>query len=169
MCFIGLLLIGSFLYEHITTVRFAIPAAMLHLFLIGVFGTLIQLMVATQSIDYSKPIGVIQNDLERLKMRRIRYTQWVLLLAPLLWTPLMIVMMKGLLGIDAYHGLGTTYLLANLLFGIAFIPLAIWLSKKYSKRMGHSPFFQRLMDDIAGDSLKRASAILVQLSEFEEE
>ena len=70
---------------------------------------------------------------------------------------------------DAYRLFGIPYLVANLLLGLAIIPLGIWLSKKFSDRMGRSPFFQRLMKDLAGYNLNAATGFLARLSEFEDE
>jgi hypothetical protein len=102
-------------------------------------------------------------------MLHIRHFQWTLLLAPLLWTPLLIVALEGFLRVDAYNTVGAAYLLANLLFGLAIIPPAIWLSKKFGYRMDRSPKIQRLMKDLAGYNLNAASDFLATLSEFEEE
>ena len=55
------------------------------------------------------------------------------------------------------------------LLGLAIIPLGIWLSKKFSRRMSRSPFIQRLMKDLAGYNLNAATSFLAKLSEFEDE
>jgi len=130
---------------------------------------LIQQIRLALYIDYSKPVAVIQKQLESLRMLHIRHFQWTLLLAPLLWTPLLIVALEGFLRIDAYQTFGAAYLLANLLFGLAIIPPAIWLSKKFGGRMGRSPEIQWLMKELAGYNLNAASDYLATLSEFEEE
>jgi flagellar biogenesis protein FliO len=161
--------LGSFISDHIAMVRFAVPAAALDLFEIATLIVLIQQIRLALCIDYSKPVAAIQKRLESLRMLHIRHFQWTLLLAPLLWTPLMIVALEGFLRVDAYKTLGAAYLLANLLFGLAIIPLAIWLSKKFGDRMDHSPKIQWLMKELAGYNLNAASDFLATLSEFEEE
>jgi hypothetical protein len=161
-----IIVLGSFIGDHIAMVRFAVPAAALDLFEIA---TLIVLIQQIRLADYSKPVAAIQKQLESLRMLHIRHFQWTLLLAPLLWTPLLIVALEGFLRVDAYKTLGAAYLLANLLFGLAIIPLAIWLSKKFSDRMDRSPKIQWLMKELAGYNLNAASDFLATLSEFEEE
>jgi hypothetical protein len=61
------------------------------------------------------------------------------------------------------------WLWGNVVFGLALIPLAIWLSNKFADRMDRPPFVERLMRDIAGRSLNAAAAFLAIISRFEEE
>jgi hypothetical protein len=164
-----IIVLGSFIGDHIAMVRFAVPAAALDLFEIASLIVLIQQIRRALYIDYSNPVAAIQKQLESLRMLQIRHFQWTLLLAPLLWTPLLIVALEGFLRVDAYKTVGAAYLLANLLFGLAIIPLAIWLSKKFGDRMDRSPKIQRLMKELAGYNLNAASGFLATLSEFEEE
>lgn len=164
-----IIVLGSFIGDHIAMVRFVVPAAALDLFEIATLFVLIQQIRLAVHIDYGKPVAAIQKQLESLRMLHIRHFQWTLLVAPLLWTPLLIVALQGFLRVDAYKTLGAAYLLANLLFGVAIIPLAIWLSKKFGDRMDRSPMIQRLMKELPGYNLNAASDFLATLSEFEEE
>ena len=164
-----IIVLGSFIGDHIAMLRFAVPAAALDLFEIATFIVLIQQIRRALYIDYSKPVAAIQKQLESLRMLHIRHFQWTLLLAPLLWTPLLIVALEGFLRVDAYKILGDAYLLANLLLGLAIIPLAVWLSKRFGDRMDRSPKIQWLMKELSGYNLNAASDFLATLSEFEEE
>jgi hypothetical protein len=164
-----IVVLGSFIGDHISMVRFAVPAAALDLFEIATLIVLIQQIRLALYIDYSKPVAAIQKQLESLRMLHIRHFQWTLLLAPLLWTPLLIVALEGFLRVDAYKTLGAAYLLANLLLGLAIIPLVIWLSRKFGDRMDRSPKIRWLMKELAGYNLNAASDFLATLSEFEEE
>jgi hypothetical protein len=161
--------LGSFIYDNIAMTRFALPAAALDVFAIAILIAMIWQIAGALRIDYDKPIATIQKQLEGLRVLRIRYIQGIFLVAPLAWTPLQIVALKGFWGVDAYRLFGIPYLVANLLLGLAIIPLGIWLSKKFSDRMGRSPFFQRLMKDLAGYNLNAATGFLARLSEFEDE
>jgi len=161
--------LGSFIYEHIAMVRFALPAAALDVFAIAILIAMIRQIAVGLQIDYDKPIAVIQKQLEDLRVLRIRYIQGIFLAATLAWTPLMIVTLKGFWGLDAYRLFGTAFLVSNLLVGLAIIPLALWLSKRFSDRMGRSPFIQRLMKDLAGYNLNAAAGFLTTLSQFEDE
>ncbi len=161
--------LGSFIYEHIAMVRFAIPAAALDVFAIVILIAMVRQIALGLQIEYDKPIAVMQKQLEDLRVLRIRYIQGIFLTATLAWTPLLIVTLKGFWGLDAYKLFGTAFLVSNLLVGLAIIPLALWLSKTFSDRMGRSPFIQRLMKDLAGYNLNAAAGFLATLSQFEDE
>lgn len=158
--------LGSFIYEHIGILQFAVPAVASDVFAIGMLIAAIRQIVAARQIDYGRPIASIQKQLETLRVLRIRTTQWGLLAGVIVWAPFAIVVAKAFFGLDSYS---TAWLWANVLFGLSLIPLALWLSKKYGNRMGWSPFIQRLMNDIAGHNLTAAKVHLARLSEFEGE
>ena len=161
--------LGSFLANHVSEPRFLIPAAVLHLCVIALLFAGVRQLVALKAVDYSAPIVVIQKRLESLRVERIRTVTLTLLFAPLLWTPLLIVALKGLFGVDAYAACGAAFLIANLLFGLLLIPLAVWISKRYEARMKRSPLVQSLMRNLAGKSLASAAAFVRSISEFEKD
>jgi hypothetical protein len=158
--------LGSFLWDHAAEPRFLLPAAVLHLGVIALLAACIRQLVAIGSLDYSAPIVEIQKRMEALRAQRIRATMLTFLGAPLLWTPLLIVGLKGLLGLDAYAILSARYLIANALFGLAVIPLVVWIARRYADRMGRSPLVQRLLRDIAGTNLNAAAGFLSRIERF---
>jgi hypothetical protein len=165
----AIMALGAFIYANREQGRFAFPAIALDLFAIVILNAQIRQIVGALQIDYGQPVATIQKQLERLRMLRIRCTQWTLLIAPLTWTPLLIVGLKGFYGLDAYRLFGVAWLTANLLVGLAIIPLAIWFSRRYGNRMGRWPIIQRLLRDLAGYNLAVATDFLATLSEFEDE
>ncbi|MEO8585619.1 MAG: hypothetical protein ABI584_05625 [Acidobacteriota bacterium] len=167
--FPAVLLIGSFLAEHVAEARFFIPALGLHLGVIALLVSGIRQLAVLRTIDYGAPILAIQKRLASLRVLRIRTVKWTFILAPLAWTPLLIVVLKGLFGVDAYSMFGARWLIANVLFGLAVIALAIWLSRRYADQMDRSPVLQRLMRELAGQSLTTAKSVLGSLSQYEEE
>ncbi len=163
-----LVVMGAFIGNHLDQPRFLAPALVLHVFTIGLTIACIRQLVQVRAIDYAEPVVSIQQRVERLRIEQIRTTKWTLIAAPLLWTPLLIVAMKGLLGLDAWALLNTRWLAANLLFGATFIPLMLWASRHFAARMEGSPLMQRLMDDLAGRSLQSARGFLDEVKRFEE-
>ena len=159
--------LGSFLANHVGEPRFLIPAAVLHLSVIALIVASVRQLVALKALDYNGPVIAIQKRLESLRVERIRAVMATLLFAPVLWTPLLIVSMKGFFGVDAYAAFGTAFLIANLLFGLLLIPLAVWISKRYETRMKASPLVRSLMRTLAGRSLDSAAASLGSISDFE--
>ncbi|HXM33598.1 MAG TPA: hypothetical protein VN920_00285 [Pyrinomonadaceae bacterium] len=167
--FAVVVVLGSFIYEQVAAPRFALPAAALDVFAIAILIAMIRQIAGALQIDYNRPIALIQKQLADLRVLRIRYIQGIFLVATLAWTPLQIVALKGFWEVDAYKSFGAAYLVANVLVGLAIIPLAIWLSKKFGDRMGQSPFLQRFMRDLAGYNLNAATGFLTTISEFEKE
>jgi hypothetical protein len=164
--FVCVMALGSFIYEQIATLRWALLAVALGLYAIGMLAATIRLMVTAGQIDYDRPITAIQKQLTRLRVLRIRTTQWGLLAGAVVWAPVALGVSRVFLGISGYNA---PWLLANVAFGLALIPLAWWLSKNFGERMGRSPFMQQLMNDIAGRNLSAAVSFLARLSEFEDE
>lgn len=167
---IGPVILGQFIYQHWAEPRFVLPAVVLHVWVIANLAASIRQIAMALRIDYDKPIAVIQKQLESLRVLRIRITQWALLTGQVVWwIPFLIVALKGFWDVDAYKVFGTAFLLANLAVGLAIIPLAIWVSRKFGDRMGRSPVMQRLMRELAGYNLNAATGFLATLSEFENE
>jgi hypothetical protein len=161
-------LLGLFLADHWAEPRFLVPAIVLDVCAILLVAASAYQLVALSGIDYDAPILVIQKRLGVLKALRIRVAQGILFLSPLLWTPLLIVSLRGFLGIDAY-AFGNAWLFGNLLFGLAFLVLMVWGSRRYADRMQKSPAIQRLMNSLAGRDLTAAMAFLESLSQVEAE
>jgi hypothetical protein len=102
-----------------------------------------------------------------VRATRTRAAQWTLLLAPLLWTPLAIVLARAWLGWDVYAGLGPTYVLLNLAFGILVIPLGIQAARMCAQSPWLAPRWRRFVESLAGTSLARAVAALDELERYE--
>src|ERR1700676_216602 len=60
-----IIVLGSFIGDHIAMVRFAVPAAALDLFEIATFIVLIQQIRRALYIDYSKPVAATRSSLNR--------------------------------------------------------------------------------------------------------
>jgi len=154
-----LLVIGSFTADHFREPRFFVPGLMLHVAVILLSIPLLRQLVFLRGVDYAEPVVAIQRQVERLRIEQIRATKWTLIAAPLLWVPLLIVAMKGLLGLDAWALLDTRWLVANVAFGIAFLAGMLWASRRFEGRW---------MDALAGRSLETATRHLEEVARFEE-
>ncbi len=169
LSFVVLMLLGNFIWNNLYQIKFLIPAISLDLFVIFLVHSGVRQLIAINSIDFSEPIITNQKKLEGLKVRRINETKMVFLVSPLLWVPLLIVIVRGITGLDPYAMFSASWLVGNLLFGLAVIPIVLWVSKRYSHRFQSSPLVRGIMNDIAGHSLNEAIGFLNKLSKFEEE
>ena len=170
--FLDLLLVlglGSFAADHAADARFLIPAVVLGVGVIALAIAAVHQLLAIGRLDFGEPIVTIQRRLESLRLQRIRETQITLLVSPLLWIPLLIVALKGLLGVDAYALLDGRWLAVNVLFGLAVIPLGLWAARRYADRFQGSPVLRRLLRDLAGTNVNAAAGFLAMLTRFEQE
>lgn len=162
-----LIVLGSFMGTHIRDVRYMVPVGILHIcVIVAVMACVRQLLVARR-VDYTMPIIETQRTLTLLKMSRIQSSKWTLLVAPALWTPLLIVTVKGVFQIDFYSSFDSRWIAANILWSVALIPLMLWVARRYGEQLSSSPLLQRLANDLAGRSLNDATAFAQRLVEFE--
>jgi hypothetical protein len=164
-----IVLLGVFMANEGGDWRFLAPAIALDVFAVALVIACGHQLAVLGKLDYSLPIVALQKKLETLRIERIRTNMVTLLLAPLAWTPLLIVTLRGMFGVNAYEVLDTGWLAANLLFGVAVIPLMIWVAKRHADRWQRSPLVLRLLNDLAGRDLQTAAAFLDTLSRFEQE
>lgn len=164
-----LLLLGSFLAAHLTEPRFFLPALLLQVFAIMQLALHIHKLVMLRTLNYSEPVVTLQKRLAELRVRWARQIIWLYACLPLLWPPLLIVAMQGLLGLDAYALLGLPYLAVNLLVGLACVPLVLGLTRLLAPRVAHVPALRHLVDDLTGQSLREALDALAAATAFEQE
>lgn len=161
-----LLLLGGFLFQHIAAPPFLIPGVGLYLFALWQLVANLRQIVALRTLDYNSPVVALQQRLARLRVQSLTQLLWTVALSSLLWPLLVIVGLKGLLGLDAYAVLGVPWLGVNLLLGLVFVPLAIGLARLLGRRFGALPRFQRLLGDLAGRSLREAQQALASVEAF---
>ncbi len=146
--------------------RFAVPAVALHVVAVLLMASTVAQLAMLRSVDYSGPVLAIQRTLAKLTALRIRTTKWLLLLAPLLWTPLAIVVAQGVFGLDVYRWFGLRWVAANLGFGLVVVPLLIWAARRYRDRWQQFWIIESLADDLAGRSLSMAKGYLGEIARF---
>lgn len=165
--FVAVVWLGSFAADYYRSPELLVPAIILDIVAIVLLATGIRQVIALRTIDYSEPVLAIQKRVETLRIERLRITKWILILAPLLWIPLLIVTFQGLLGVNVLDVFDWQWITANVILGLVVIPVMIFVCERYADRLQHSPVMQRLMNDVAGRNLSAATARLAELGEFE--
>ncbi len=165
----AIVLLGVFLSNHASEPRYLVPAIVLDIFAILSVVSCGYQLGTLHDIDFGRPVVAIQKKLEKVRVLRLATTKWAFLLGPVLWVPLTIVALKGILGVDGYALFPGEWLAVNLVGGAAISALLYALSRRFAHRMEGSPLIARLMNDIAGRSLSRAVAFLDGISSFERE
>jgi hypothetical protein len=170
---LAVFLLGSFLGNRLGTweseLRFMIPAAALFVGALAVFGTVIRQLVMLYTVNASGPVSEVQRQLDTLHALRLRVARAVILIAPTLWIPIVIVGLRALFDFDTYAWFPMYFLAINLVVGALFIPVVYWLSQRYGQRLLRYPWIARLNEDLAGRSLSEARARLAELATFQRE
>jgi hypothetical protein len=163
---LGLWWMAVYTVERIGAVRFFVPGLALSVGLALLLSAGVRQLIWLARVDYGAQVAELQARLAAAQRSLVRTTMWVFLLAPLVWTPLLVVGLDGLLGVDAYAVLGGAYLAANLAFGMAALPLLWWAGRRFAARFADRPWFARLLRDVGGQSLADAQAEVAALGSF---
>jgi len=178
MTIVAVVWLGDFIAGHLREPRFLLTAVLIDVCMIAFMGACIRQLAAIASLDYSLPVVTVQKELGRLRILRIRTTKWVMTLSFVLWFPVLIVLLKGFLGVDLWlilgavgdrHGSFVAWVVANVLFGLAVALVMIWVWNRYANRVNPSPVIKHIMDDFAGRSLTKALSSLDAIVRFETE
>ncbi len=161
--------LGAFIGNHLGELRFLLPAVALDVAAVAILASSVGQFARAHGVDFTGPVTSSQRSLEALRVLRIRTTQWVLLLSPLAWTPLLVVALQALFGVDAYATLGVPYLALNLLFGVAFVLLMRLAARRWAHRLERGGWARRWAEALAGTSLTAALGQLASIADFERE
>lgn len=154
---VALAAFGWFSVVHLAEPRFLLPA----LFLLAGFAlhlvSGLRQRAALGRIDWGGPVAGIQERLAGLRVERVRAARSLLLLAPLAFVPLLVVAAKGLLGVDLWSvSAARAWIVANLVFGAAFLSAGLFLTRALAGR----PWASRLGRLLAGQTLADAERAL---------
>ena len=160
---------GWFIARHIDQPTFLLSAVLLQAWTVVMLALNIHQRSQLRALDYGLPVLELQRQFEQIKIARLNTLKWAFLTGQLLWwIPFVLVVFKGLLGVNLYtvFAFMPTFIAWNIAFGIAFIPFALWASKQLSGRLGESPRFQKFTDGIAGSDVAVAREFLGKLARF---
>jgi hypothetical protein len=159
--------LGQFIFRHAGEPRFEWPAVLLDAWMIALLaGTIRQLFVIFR-IDYDQPVVEVQKQIGDLRLLRLRIIRWSLITGQIVWwLPFLVVACKAFFDLDAYRIFGSRFFYINLWAGAAMVSLSIWLSKKFSRRLEHSPFLQKIARHIEGNYIDKALASAAAILAF---
>lgn len=163
LCVGGLLLGGSLIGDHWSNWRLTIPAGAIAGCIVALLINSIWQLNLVAALDWSGPVATIQRSLGLLRLAKVRQFKWIILLSPLLWICGLMVAVQWL---DAFAGgqagifdkIAPSWIVANVAFGILFIPAGYFVARLLAARCGNSPWWQSVLDGISGTSLKLAAA-----------
>lgn len=161
--------LGSRLGEEWGAARFLVPTALCFLAWTVFLALALRQLALNGRIDYGAPIATVQRQVEELRLARLRSTQLRLLLAPLLWAPVLIVVLHACFGVDAWLEPGPGWLACNAGVGLACVPLLLLLARRLARHPGRHPRLERFLESLSGTCIARAEQRLAALAEFERE
>jgi hypothetical protein len=162
----GMLLLGNYLAEHLTQARYVWPAALMDLWFGGTLIASIRQLLGARAVHYDEPIAVVQQQLGRLRISRLKMFRWLFLTGQIVWwIPFLITSLQMLFRVDAYRYLSPGFILVNILAGLALVPLSLLVLRRFRFATGAS-WYERLADVIAGQSLAEAQRQAEALADF---
>jgi len=165
--FVIVIALGSFAANHLRDLPVAVSAALIGIYAIGMAQGLIRQMVCANDLDFDEPVVRIAHQLEQLRILRLRMARWALAIAPLMWLPILAVLVATLAGSDIYATLSRTYLAANAIVGIAILVASIVIARRYAHVFRKAPGIQRMLRALIGSDLRAAIEHLDVIHRFE--
>jgi hypothetical protein len=159
--------LGLFCFRHLDEWRFLLPALLIDACIVALLIRGIRQWTLLRTTDLGTAVIDAQGRIEQLRQSRIQTNKWALALAPLLWTPLLIVALKAMFGVDSYAAFPSTWFVANVAFGLAFIVSMVWISMRFGDFFHDASWVSRVLEDFSGRTRARSIAFTEEIRSFE--
>ena len=161
-------LLGMFLGKHWVQPDLFATALLLDVWVITPGVVHLRQQRALWNLDFGLPLLELQTRLAALRIARIRSFNVALLTGQIVWwIPFVVVVFSAVFDVNLYQSATFRAFAAwNVGLGIAFIPLAIGLSRRFGERLSGSSALRHLADSIAGRDMAAAHAYLGKLRRF---
>jgi hypothetical protein len=163
-----MVLLGHFLGTHANQPALFVTALVLDVWVIAAGFAEVRQQQALRNLDFGLPLIELQARVEALRIARIRSFNRALLTGQIVWwIPFVVVLFAGTFGVNLYLlPQFRAFAAWNIAGGIAFIPLAMWLSRRYGERLSRSSIVRHIADSIAGRDIAAAREYLEKLRRF---
>jgi hypothetical protein len=160
-------LLGLFLGTHANQPALFVTALVLDVWVIATGLAQVHQKQALRNLDFGLPLLELQARVESLRIARIRSFNRAFLTGQIVWWIPFVVVVAGAFGVNLYLSPQFRAFAAwNIAGGIAFIPLAIWLSRRYGARLSRSSIVRYVADSITGRDIAAAREYLEKLRRF---
>jgi hypothetical protein len=162
--------IASFWVAHRHVTHLLAIGLLLHAYgIAGIWSSVTQWFLLSRIYLFDAPVLVLQRRVAQL--RRFRMVSTLALGLPwwCLWLLATTVGMVWLSGVDLYAVTSPGWFWATLGVGVLGIGFSLWLARRLAGRQLRSPTWRRLVEDMSGRSLLRASRQLDEIARFERE
>jgi hypothetical protein len=164
-----LALLGLFLARHVHDPSLFVTALAIDLWVVATGVAGLRQQHALANLDFGLPLVELQSRIEALRIARIRTFNVAFLTGQIVWwIPFAVVVFAALFGVNLYRFEEFRAFAAwNLAFGVAVIPAAVWVSRRYGERLSRTSVVRRVADSIAGRDIAAARDYLEKLRRFE--
>jgi hypothetical protein len=163
-----MVLLNLFLGTHANQPALFVTALVLDVWVIAAGIAAVRQQHALRNLDFGLPLLELQAQVEALRIARIRSFNRAFLTGQIVWwIPFVVVVFAGAFGVNLYLSPQFRAFAAwNIAGGIAFIPLAIWFSRRYGERLSRSSIVRHIADSITGRDIAAAREYLEKLRRF---
>jgi hypothetical protein len=161
--------VASFWVSHRHVTHLLVIGLLLHVYgIAGIWSSVTQLFLLSRIYLFDAPVLVLQRRLAQL--RRFRMVSTLALGLPwwFLWLLVPLVVLTWSSGVDMFAG-ASAWIWANMAVGAVGSGFSLWLARRLAGRPIGSAWLQRIVDDMSGCSLARASRQLDEIARFEQE
>ena len=158
--------VAPFWIEHRRVPHLLAAGLTLHLYgVVTICATVMQLLLIGRTY-HTAPVVTFQRRLAEL--HRFRAISTLALGVPwwILWVIATMVGAKWLFDVDLYVR-SPAWIQISLGIGVAGMALTSWVAGRFAARPPKSPSLRRIIDDLAGRSLRRATSELDEVARFE--
>ena len=159
---------ASFWVEYRHVPHLLVIGLVLHVYgLAAIWSAATQLLLLTRIYRFDAPVTVVQRRLAQL--RRFHFYSTLLLGLPwwCLWLLAAVAGAQWLFGVDLYASASPSWFWVTLGAGVMGMGVCLALARHLVRRPVSSPRLRRVIDDLSGYSLRRASRQLAEIASFE--
>jgi hypothetical protein len=157
---IAIVFLGGFSADHFAQRNIFAAAAILDVFAIAMFVSVIAQLIAATRLDVAAPVLPTARALSSLRLLRARVVFTTLAVAPLMWLPLLIVAFAALSGVDVTEHVSPAWTIGNLAFGVVVLGGALLLARRFRSAAGRPAILQRILDALSGREISDAQQFL---------
>jgi len=165
----ALALLGLFMGTHAGEPSLFLTALAIDAWVLATGVAALRQKHALAHLDYGCALVELQARVEALRISRIRTFNIAFLTGQVVWwIPFAVVLIAGLSGVNLYHSAPFRVFAAwNVAFGVAVIPLSVWVARRYGERLSRTSAMRHIADSIAGRDIAAAREYLEKLRRFE--
>lgn len=159
----------AFAFAHLRDLPYLLLALPFALLLLVNGAVDLREWLALGRIDFARPLTQLRAAYDELRARRLQMVQVIAQLSGLLWLPLIMLLMKGIAGVDLLRYLPTSLMAIYIGIGVVLVPSIALIVRRVARYWPDSGALRRFADGIAGSDWQRASDALDRQLDFEHE